>query len=158
MRAIVGQKISVQGARTILGRIVERCGTKQTLDESLPLQRFFPTASELLAADLSDLGLTGARVATLKCLAQEVVTANIILDGTADYEDTCRRLLTIKGIGPWTVEYIAMRALRNPNGFPETDLELQKKITRLKLDPKKWSPWRAYAAILLWNLKLERIP
>ena len=48
-----------------------------------------------------------------------------------------------------------MRALRNPNGFPETDLELQKKISRLQLNPEKWIPWRAYGAILLWNLQLE---
>jgi AraC family transcriptional regulator of adaptative response / DNA-3-methyladenine glycosylase II len=155
VRAIVGQKISVKGARTILSRIVEICGEKQTFDESLPLKQFFPTPEHILTADLSNIGLTGARIDTLKSLAREVVNKTLILDGTADFEATCQRLLAIKGIGPWTVEYIAMRALRNPNGFPETDLELQKKISRLQLNPKLWSPWRAYAAILLWNLQLE---
>lgn len=152
VRAVVGQKISVKAARTILGRIVTICGEKQTLDESLKVTRFFPTPENMLAADLSKLGLPGSRVETIKALAREMVNKTLVLDGTADFEDTCRKLLAIKGIGPWTVEYIAMRALRNPNGFPETDLELQKKILRLQLDPQKWIPWRAYGAILLWNL------
>ena len=156
VRAIVGQKISVKGARTILGRLVALCGEAQTLDPTLPLTRYFPTPENLLTADLSNIGLTGARIATLKALAQAVLDQDIILDGTADFDDTCQQLLAIKGIGVWTVEYIAMRALRNPNAFPETDLELQKKITALKLQPKKWVPWRAYAAILLWNMSLEK--
>jgi len=111
----------------------------------------------MLAADLSNIGLTGARIATLKSLAQEVINGSLILDGTADFEETCKKLLVIKGIGVWTMEYIAMRALRNPNSFPETDLEIQKKIKKLQLKPQKWSPWRAYAAILLWSIKLEDI-
>jgi AraC family transcriptional regulator of adaptative response / DNA-3-methyladenine glycosylase II len=155
VRAIVGQKISVKAARTILSRIVEVCGEKQMLDESLKLKRYFPTAENILAADLSKIGLPAARVATLKSLADEVANKTLILDGTADFDDTCQKLLSIKGIGPWTIEYISMRALRNPNGFPETDLEIQKKISRLQLNPKKWTPWRAYGAILLWNLQLE---
>jgi AraC family transcriptional regulator of adaptative response / DNA-3-methyladenine glycosylase II len=155
VRAVVGQKISVKAARTILGRMVEMCGEKQTLDGSLKPQRFFPTAENILAADLSKIGLPNARIETLKTLAREIVNKTLVLDGTADFEDTCRKLLAIKGIGSWTVEYIAMRALRNPNAFPETDLELQKKIARLQLDPQKWTPWRAYGAILLWNLQLE---
>lgn len=139
----------------MLGRIVEICGEKQTLDESLPLERFFPTPENLLAADLSNIGLTNSKIQTLKLLAQEVANKHLILDGTADFDDTCRKLLAIKGIGAWTMEYIAMRALRHPNAFPDTDLEIQKKITRLKLHPKKWVPWRAYAAILLWSLQSE---
>jgi 3-methyladenine DNA glycosylase/8-oxoguanine DNA glycosylase len=99
--------------------------------------------------------LPGSKIETLQSIARGVADQTLVLDGTADFETTCRTLLAIKGIGPWTVEYIAMRGLRNPNGFPETDLELQKKIVRLQLDPKKWIPWRAYAAILLWNIQLE---
>ena len=71
---------------------------------------------------------------------------------TAQAEEACEKLLAIKGVGPWTVEYIAMRALRNPNAFPETDLVLKKKIEQLQLNPQKWTPWRGYGAILLWNL------
>ena len=156
VRAVVGQKISVKAARTILTRIVEICGEKQTFDESLPLKRFFPTPENILATDLSKIGLPTSKIETLKSLAREINHKTLILDGTADFEATCQKLLSIKGIGPWTVEYIAMRALRNPNGFPETDLDIQKKISRLQLDPAKWIPWRAYGAILLWNIQLEK--
>lgn len=152
VRAIVGQRISVKAARNILGKIVAVCGEKQTLDESIKLTHFFPTTENFLETDLSKIGLPVARIETLKTLAREIINKTIILDGTADYEETCKKLLSIKGIGTWTVEYIAMRALRNPNAFPETDLEIRKQISKLKLDPRKWIPWRSYAAILLWNL------
>jgi AraC family transcriptional regulator of adaptative response / DNA-3-methyladenine glycosylase II len=155
IRAIVGQKISVKAARTVLGRLVDSCGDEQLLDSSLSLKRFFPTPEQIIAADLANCGLTQSKINTIKLLAEQVVNNKLILDGTADIEETCRTLLSIKGIGPWTMEYIAMRALRNPNAFPHSDLELQKKITKLKLDPQKWAPWRAYGAILLWNIQLE---
>jgi len=154
VRAVVGQKISVSAARTVLGRIVNRCGEKQKVDPSLRLERFFPTPKNILAADLSNLGLTGSKIETLKKLAAAVDNKILILDGTDSFEETSQKLLSIKGIGLWTVEYIAMRALKNPNAFPETDLELQKKISQLQLNPKNWIPWRAYAAVLLWSIKI----
>ena len=155
VRAIVGQKISVQAARTVLGRVVNRCGENQNFDQSLQLKKFFPTPKNILAADLSNLGLTLSKITTLKALAAAVENKTLILDGTACFEDTCQKLLSIKGIGSWTVEYIAMRALKNPNAFPETDLELKKKISHLQLNPQNWTPWRAYAAILLWNIQIR---
>ncbi|MCP4474426.1 MAG: DNA-3-methyladenine glycosylase 2 family protein [Gammaproteobacteria bacterium] len=155
VRAVIGQKISVKGARTILIRLVELCGEKQTFDQSLTLTRFFPTPKNILAADLSTIGLTKAKIHTLKALAQALHDKKLILDGTADYNKTCQQLLAIKGIGPWTVEYIAMRGLKNPDAFPHTDLEIKKKMDRLQLDAEKWSPWRAYAALLLLTLQLE---
>lgn len=158
VRAIVGQQISVKAAHTILTRLIERCGEKQSLDSALPLTHFFPTPEAILAADLSKIGLAYTRVESLKALAQVVADHSLILDGTADERETRKKLLAIKGIGPWTMEYIAMRALRNPDGFPESDLELQKKIKRLQLDPKKWAPWRAYAAVLLFTIQFEDKP
>lgn len=155
VRAIVGQRISVKAAHKILCRIVETCGELQTLDSKLDLLCYFPTPEAILAADLAHVGLPVSRIETLKTLAREIVNKTLVLDGTADYEETCRKLLSIKGVGPWTVQYIAMRALRNPNAFPETDLEIQKKITRFKLDSKKWIPWRAYAAVLLFIIQTE---
>ncbi|MCE3268018.1 MAG: 3-methyladenine glycosylase/8-oxoguanine glycosylase [Burkholderiales bacterium] len=154
VRTIIGQKISVKGARTILNRLVATYGKKQSFDNSLSLTHFFPTPKDILEADLAKIGITLSKIASIKCLAQAVVNKSIVLDGTADFADTCRELLAIKGIGPWTVEYIAMRALRNPDSFPETDLELQKKSIHLGLNSEKWKPWRAYAAILLWNIHL----
>ena len=155
VRTIVGQKISVGAARMVLGRLVKICGEKQTIDDSIQLERYFPTAENILAADLSHVGLTQSKREAIKTLAHDVTHKILILDGTADYSGTCRKLLSIKGIGPWTVEYIAMRAFRNPDAFPESDLEIQKKISRLQLHPQNWAPWRAYGAILLWNLQLE---
>ncbi len=155
VRAIVGQKISVKAARTALNRIVNICGEKQTFDPSLQLEYFFPTPKNILAADLSSVGLTSSKIETLKSLAAAVENKTLVLDGTEDFDDTCRKLLSIKGIGLWTVEYIAMRALKNPDAFPETDLELQKKISYFQLNPKNWTPWRAYGAILLWNIQMR---
>jgi len=152
IRAIVGQRISVKAAHTILGRIVETCGERQLLDKSLGLTHFFPSAARILEANLANIGLTKPKIESITLLAREVVDKTITLDGTGDFADTCKRLLSIKGVGKWTVEVIAMRALRDPNGFPETDLELQKKIVELQLNPHKWVPWRGYAAILLWNI------
>ena len=152
VRAIIGQKISVKAAKTVLNRLVKLCGEKQVFDTTIALTHVFPTPKNILQADLSSLGLTKAKTSTLKVLAQAVDNGEIVLDGTEDYETTCKKLLSIKGIGPWTVQYIAMRALRNPDAFPETDLELQKQIKSKNLDPSLWCPWRAYAAILLFNL------
>jgi len=154
VRAIVGQKISVKAARTVLNRIVNRCGEKQNLDTSLKLEYFFPTAKNILEADLSNIGLTVSKIETLKSFALAVENKTLTLDGTECFEETCQKLLSIKGVGLWTVEYIAMRALKNPDAFPETDLELQKKILFFKLNPKNWIPWRAYGAILLWHIKM----
>ncbi|OGT37553.1 MAG: hypothetical protein A3F11_02745 [Gammaproteobacteria bacterium RIFCSPHIGHO2_12_FULL_37_14] len=155
VRAIVGQKISVKAARTVLSRIVNICGEKQNFDPSIPLERFFPTPKNILSADLSNTGLTSSKIETLKLVASVVEDKTLVLDGTKCFDETCRKLLSIKGIGIWTVEYIAMRALKNPDAFPETDLELQKKISHLQLNPQNWIPWRAYGAILLWNIKLS---
>lgn len=154
VRTIVGQKISVKAAQTILSRMVEMYGEKQNLDKLLPLERFFPSPEIIVSADLSSIGLTAAKITALKSLAFHVANKTLILDGTADFEETCHKLLSIKGIGLWTTEYIAMRALRNPNAFPESDLEIKKKISRLQLNPQKWAPWRSYGAILLWHLQL----
>ena len=155
VRAIVGQKISVKAARTVLSRMVELYGEQHNLDDTLPLTRFFPTPKTILSADLSKIGLTAAKIDSIKALAEAMLSQQLILDGTADEQQTRQQLLSIKGIGPWTVEYIAMRALKNPDAFPEMDLEIQKKIKRFNLYPKKWLPWRAYAAILLFNITLE---
>ncbi|MDF1761334.1 MAG: AlkA N-terminal domain-containing protein [Coxiellaceae bacterium] len=149
VRAIVGQKISVKGARTALIKMVELCGQDQVFDDSITLKKYFPTPKNIIEADLSGVGLTNAKINALKALAAAIEDGAIVLDGTADYDETCQRLLALKGIGPWTVELIAMRALRNPNAFPEKDLEILKQVKRYGLNPKFWVPWRAYAAMLL---------
>jgi AraC family transcriptional regulator of adaptative response / DNA-3-methyladenine glycosylase II len=156
VRAIVGQRISVKAARAVLNKIVLTAGEAQTFDPSLQFTRFFPTPQNILTADLSKVGLTTSKIQTLQSLAKAMEDKTIMLDGTQCFDETCKKLLSIKGIGLWTVEYIALRALKNPDAFPETDLELQKKIKRYQFNPEVWKPWRAYGAILLWNIQSEK--
>jgi AraC family transcriptional regulator of adaptative response / DNA-3-methyladenine glycosylase II len=156
VRAIVGQRISVKAAQTILARIVKQCAVKQDVDSSLAIDFLFPTPQQLLEADISAVGLPAARIASIRALAKELVEEKLFLDGTEDYNETCEKLLAIKGVGKWTVDYIALRLLKNPDIIPETDLVIKKKIEALQLVTKKWAPWRAYAAILLWNIDLKK--
>ncbi|MGB9377171.1 MAG: AlkA N-terminal domain-containing protein, partial [Mycobacteriales bacterium] len=151
VRAVLGQQISVAAARTMAGRLVARFG------EPLPeadgaLTHRFPTADALADADLRGVGLTGARAATLCRLAQSVASGDLDLRPGADREDTRRRLLSLPGIGTWTVEYVAMRALADPDAFPATDLVLRKSLQHRGItDTDRWRPWRAYAAMHLWT-------
>lgn len=168
VRAIVGQQISVAGARTILGRIAARAGTALSGGPEPPPAAglapladvgrgtgvLFPTAEQLAEADLTGLGLTQRRIDTMKIVAQAVATGDIDLDGAADPTETGDSLLKIPGIGPWTVGYIALRALRDPDAWPEGDLALKKAMERLAIPPDqvvRWRPWRSYAALHLWN-------
>ena len=152
VRAVLGQQVSVAAARTFAGRLVQRCGTPlQTPSGSLT--HLFPTAAQVASAPLDGLGLTGSRVTTLRAAADAVAGGALVLDPTADREATRARLAAIPGIGPWTVDYVAMRALGDPDAFPATDL-----VVRRALDgtaparSDRWRPWRAYAAMHLWQM------
>ncbi|MFI7533297.1 AlkA N-terminal domain-containing protein [Streptosporangium sp. NPDC049376] len=145
VRAVVGQQISVAGARTLLGRIVARAGHGGVL---------FPAPGELLEADLEGLGLTGRRVATLRALAACVAEGEIDLDGAQEPAQVVSRLLPLPGIGPWTASYVALRALRDPDAWPDGDLVLRRTMARLDIPEdhiERWRPWRAYAALHLWS-------
>ena len=159
MRAIVGQQVSVQAATTIVGRIVERAGEAVATPFDR-LTRIFPAPAEVAAADLSGIGMPGARVATLVRFAEGLADGRIRLDAAASLEDTVRALCAIQGIGPWTAEYIALRALGEPDAFPAGDLGLRKAIGNGTPAPEKevaaaaeaWRPWRGYAAMYLWSM------
>jgi AraC family transcriptional regulator, regulatory protein of adaptative response / DNA-3-methyladenine glycosylase II len=113
----------------------------------------FPQAADLAGADLSGLGLTTARQATLRALATAVASGGLALDQGADPEETAAQLAALPGIGPWTVAYILMRAVGDPDAFPAGDLGLRRALERLGGDPgmaRRWRPWRAYAAVHLW--------
>ncbi|NUR87524.1 MAG: DNA-3-methyladenine glycosylase 2 family protein, partial [Nonomuraea sp.] len=153
VRAVVGQQISVAGARTLLGRIVSRAGSRvETGDERLT--HLFPTAAELADADLTGLGLTNRRIDTLHDLAKRVAADEIDLDGGQDPAEAVAALLAVPGIGPWTASYIALRALRDPDAWPTGDLVLNKRMAALGIPDdhiERWRPWRAYAALHLWS-------
>ncbi|MCY3963660.1 MAG: hypothetical protein OXG83_01375 [Acidobacteria bacterium] len=157
VRAVLGQQISVAGARTLAGRLVTALGRELPAALRKPgLERTFPSPDQVASHDLRTLGLLGSRARALGDLASEVASGALRLD--ADPREVRRRLLDIRGIGPWTVEYIAMRVLGDRDAFPASDLGLRKAIDReqppgaaeLEAMAEDWRPMRAYAAILLW--------
>ena len=157
VRAILGQQVSVAAARTLAGRFAARFGTPLEIPVA-SLGCLFPRASRIARATVNEigkLGITGRRAETLIALAQAINRGDLILEPGNRLEGTLRRLRGIPGIGEWTAQYIAMRALSWPDAFPHTDLGLRKALG--EMNPKKileltekWRPWRAYAALHLW--------
>ena len=158
MRAVLGQQVSVRGASTLAGRFALRFG--EAIETPLAcLNRVAPTAESLATArssTLASLGLPGARAECLRNLARAIARGEIDLEPGVDPTAVVAKLVELPGIGPWTADYIAMRALRWPDAFPAGDLGL-KKAAGLKsakaLDraSQRWRPWRAYAAMHLWG-------
>jgi AraC family transcriptional regulator of adaptative response / DNA-3-methyladenine glycosylase II len=158
VRAIVGQQISVANARVVLGRIAERFGSP-IVDAPFGLRSAFPTAeaiAQLEAEDLITTGLIRIRAEAIIAVAQEVASGRIALEPLVPLEDTLAALRRIRGVGEWTVQYIAMRALGWPNAFPEGDAVLKKHLgftvtAALNEHASQWAPWRAYATVHLWR-------
>ncbi len=159
MRAIVGQQVSVEAATTIVGRLVARAGVPVTTPFD-GLTHLFPAPAAVAAADLAGIGMPAARVATLQRFAAGVSDGRIPLEITGSYEETVRSLCAIEGIGPWTAEYIALRALGEPDAFPAGDLGLRKALGNgapasekdVAAAAEAWRPWRGYAAMYLWSM------
>jgi AraC family transcriptional regulator, regulatory protein of adaptative response / DNA-3-methyladenine glycosylase II len=158
MRAVLGQQISVAAARTIAGRITE--AFSEMVETPNPrLNRASVSAASLSQADVADLtrlGLTGKRAECLIALARAVAEGQVKLEPGVDVEATIERLKLLPGIGDWTAQYIAMRALRWPDAFPHSDLGLRKALgetssKRILEIAENWRPWRAYALMHLWN-------
>nr|WP_092000035.1 AlkA N-terminal domain-containing protein [Paraburkholderia lycopersici] len=189
VRAIVGQQVSVKAATTIVGRLVERVGKRIDDHAHARTAWRFPTPAALAAADLAGIGMPGKRVAALQGFAQAVAGGAVVIErdygaadtltprgkrqsrqidatATADLDAMRAALLALPGIGPWTVEYVAMRAWRDANAWPATDLVLMQAIaardpalaraTQQRTRTDAWRPWRAYAAMHLWNEIADR--
>lgn len=158
VRAVLGQQVSVARATALAGRLAEQLG-EPLRQPRRRVTRLFPSAAAIAAADLGDLGLTGERAATLRRLTTAIADGRIDLGPGADREMALQRLLSIRGIGPWTAAYISMRGLRDPDAFPAGDLGLRRALERhaaassaeVALRAERWRPWRAYAAIHLWH-------
>jgi len=161
VRAILGQQISVKAATTIAGRIARTYGEPVTANGFSGLSHLFPVPERLVRARFNNTGVTRSRAATLRRLAQAVVDGSLSFDASQDPAALRASLLGIPGIGEWTADYIAMRALKNPDAFPAADLGLlrafdqpgRKRLrpTELEEISQRWRPWRAYAALLLWG-------
>jgi AraC family transcriptional regulator of adaptative response / DNA-3-methyladenine glycosylase II len=157
LRAILGQQVSVRGASTLAGRFAEKFG--EPISTPLPcLNRITPSAEALAAArsaTIAALGLPTARAESVKQLASAIARGEIDLNPGLDPLGVIAELVELPGIGPWTAEYIAMRALRWPDAFPAGDLGLLKasglKAKSLEAASQPWRPWRAYAAMHLWE-------
>ena len=158
VRAILGQQVSVRAALTIAGRLVARLGVPVDDPRSEAPKFAWPDAARLADADedvVASIGLTRVRARTLLVLARAVADGRVVLDRTVDPERTKEALLALPGIGPWTAEYIAMRALGWPDAFPAGDLGLRKALggvstAECEARSERWRPWRAYAAAHLW--------
>jgi len=158
VRAILGQQVSVKAAKTLAGRVAACFGDKLTTSDAM-ITCTFPTADTIAkksTEDLAALGVTKARASCIIALAKAVTANKVVLAPSASVSHTIAGLRQIPGIGEWTAEYIAMRALSWPDAFPHTDLGLRKALNetsarRVLEKAEAWKPWRSYAVIALWH-------
>jgi len=165
VRAVLGQQITVRAAKTLAGRVALAMG--DPVETPCPgVSRTFPSASRVALAsgdELGRLGITSARGAAILELARACAGGSLVLDPGVDVEQTIARLMAIPGIGEWTAQYIAMRALGWPDAFPHTDYGVKKALgvsspSRVLQIAEAWRPWRAYATLHLWRSLKETTP
>ncbi|WP_370589855.1 AlkA N-terminal domain-containing protein [Undibacterium sp. 14-3-2] len=170
IRAVLGQQVSVAGATTVAGRLVQRFG--DTVETPLaPITRHFPTPETIIGLPINELagiGIPATRAQTLQNVARFALAGGFERLPDSTQATMLDNMKSVRGIGEWTAQYIAMRALRFPDAFPAGDLGLQKAAAQLSgqvalpaqtrwtekqllLQAQAWSPWRAYAAMLLWQ-------
>jgi AraC family transcriptional regulator, regulatory protein of adaptative response / DNA-3-methyladenine glycosylase II len=154
VRAILGQQITVKGATGLAGRLVRVFG--QPLSGSNGLTHLFPTPEVLADASLAGIGLTKPRALSIRSLARAVCRGEVCFEGIVDPDAFLNGLCEVPGIGKWTAQYVAMRALAEPDAFPSGDIGLLRAVgaaTHRELEERAeaWRPWRAYAAIYLWS-------
>ena len=158
VRAILGQQVSVKSATTLAGRYIARFG-EPVETPFAALTHLSPAPHRLASAELSDLtslGIIGARAKSILALAEAIASGKLALSPGGNVEQTMEQLKQLPGIGEWTAQYVAMRALSWPDAFPHTDLGVYKALGTNK--PKRvlelaeaWRPWRAYAVMHLWK-------
>ncbi len=161
VRAVLGQQISVRAASTMAGRIAEQFGLP--VPGPATLDRVFPGPGQLVEAPLERCGLMTSRAETIRRLAREVASGAIALTPSADPAVTVAALQRLPGIGEWTAQYIAMRALGEPDALPLGDLVLRREAgvstpAELERRSRPWRPWRAYAVLALWQGTTEGRP
>ena len=164
IRAVLGQQITVKAATTLAGRLAVRAG-KRTIDYPEGLDVFFPTPEELTTTDLDGLGITKTRQQTVKNVATALIEGVFHLRADQSLNHFRGEFSLVKGIGEWTVQYVAMRGLGMVDSFPAKDLGIIKALMVKDEKPKEkeilkraeaWSPYRAYAALCLWQSNLKR--
>ena len=159
VRAVLGQQVSVAAARTFAHRLVERHGVAHDDGAAAGIHALFPTPAALVEAPLEELGITRSRAATIRGLAAACIDGRIDFGAHQPLAEFVAGLCALPGIGDWTAQYIAMRALSQPDAFPAGDLILRRQAgdgiaiseRELRERAESWRPWRAYAVMLLWR-------
>ncbi len=165
VRTIVGQQVSVAGANTVLGRQIPVHGTQVdfSLAAAFGLTHAFPAPESLAESEPTQLGMPQSRARTIIDLSQAVADGKLDLDPGVDREAVREQLVAMRGIGPWTADYIVMRALAHPDILLTTDLVLRRELDKRGInadDTERWRPWRSYAGMHLWRASSapERTP
>lgn len=164
VRAILGQQVTVKAATTLAGRFADAFGDLiETPHEGL--DRLCPTPKRIAAAtvdEIASLGIIRSRAGGIIALAQEVASGRLRLEAGGDPERAMAQLVALPGIGAWTAQYIAMRALRWPDAFPRDDIALRNNLggvsgARAEELSQPWRPWRSYATLHLWQAQVSRV-
>jgi AraC family transcriptional regulator of adaptative response / DNA-3-methyladenine glycosylase II len=162
VRAVLGQQVSVQAARQLAGKLVALYGKPVAHAITYPegLTHVFPTARRLAGAVVLGLGMPKSRFETLKAIAQASIDDPGLFQPSGDTDEAVAKLLAVPGIGDWTAQYIALRAIREVDAFPASDIGLLRGAVKVLTQPvttkslaqraEEWRPWRAYAAQHLW--------
>lgn len=161
VRTILGQQVSVKGATTVAGRLIKIYGEPLPGSQDEEVAYLFPTPERLSKARMHQIGVPRKRAGAVRALARAVADGSLDFHALAGLEQAKEQLCALPGIGPWTAEYIAMRALGEPDAFPAGDLGLRIAISNGRKPPvaerdlneiaERWRPWRAYAATCLWS-------
>ena len=159
VQTVLGQQVSVPAARTSAARLVAAHGEGLELEGSHAVTHLFPTMATLAALDPESLPMPRSRGRALVGLARALARGEVRLDRSTDRAETRATLLALPGIGPWTADYVALRALGDPDVFLPTDLGVRNAATRLGIDDpparsETWRPWRSYALMRLWSVVL----
>ncbi len=158
VRAMIGQQVSVAGARTLAGRLVAEIGSPLPTPVGT-VTHLFPTAAALAARGPDRMSMPMARARAIVGACARLAAGEIVLDAGADRAEVVADLVALDGIGPWTASYVAMRALGDPDVFMATDLGVRHALDALGADGRpgpaarlaeRWSPWRSYALHHLW--------
>ncbi len=159
VRAVLGQQVTIGAARKLAGQLATLCGVRVD-GGGASLARAFPSAEDVARADLSALGMPSARRRALVAVAEAAIRDPLLFEPLDSIDATVARLRAIAGVGDWTAHYIALRAAREPDAFPASDVGLLRGAARrdgtrptaaeLTVLAERWRPWRAYAAQHLW--------
>jgi AraC family transcriptional regulator, regulatory protein of adaptative response / DNA-3-methyladenine glycosylase II len=155
-RAVLGQQVSVSGARTLAARLVAELGAPLDLAGEHQVTRLFPSAQGLAEVDPERLAMPRSRGRALASVGRALADGAVVLDRSVDRVDVRAALLALPGIGPWTADYVALRVLGHPDVFLPTDVGVRHAAERLGIEDVKgqsqlWRPWRSYALVHLWS-------